>query len=88
MEPRWNDIDGKTEEPRDKPVPMSHFLPQIPLGLTQAHLGLHCEILATNCLSHGIANVLLKKLRKMLTNDMTSKISGKEKCVDKSFSAI
>jgi hypothetical protein len=31
----WNDIDGKTEELREKPVPVPLYPPQFPHGLTQ-----------------------------------------------------
>jgi hypothetical protein len=32
----WNDTDGKTEEFKDKPVPVPLCPPQIPYGLTPA----------------------------------------------------
>jgi hypothetical protein len=35
-ERRWNDIDGKTEELGEKPIPVPLCPPQIPHGLTQA----------------------------------------------------
>jgi hypothetical protein len=35
-EPRWNVTDGKTEELREKAVPVPHYPPIIPHGLTQA----------------------------------------------------
>jgi hypothetical protein len=34
-EPKWNDIEGETEELAEKPVPLT-FPPQITHGLTRA----------------------------------------------------
>jgi hypothetical protein len=34
-EPWWNDIDSKTEELGEQPVPMPLWPPQIPQGLTR-----------------------------------------------------
>jgi hypothetical protein len=60
MEPWWNDIDGKTEELREKPFPVQLCPPQIPRALLGMNPGLSHERLVINQLSDGMATCLIK----------------------------